>query len=68
MIGGMGTILPFGKIYTMYDSKWVYILSFVVFLVGSAVCGSAQTINAEIVGRVLAGAGETTFSKLDGRH
>lgn len=58
MIGGMGTILPFGKIYAIYDSKWVYIISFIVFLAGSALCGAAPSIDAEIVGRVMAGAGK----------
>ena len=57
MIGGMATILPFGKLYTIYDSKWVYIVSTVVFLGASALCGAAPTMEAEIVGRVLAGAG-----------
>lgn len=57
MIGGMATILPFGRLYTMYDSKWVYIISFVFFLAGSALCGAAPNIDAEIIGRVMAGAG-----------
>ncbi|KAI8932349.1 hypothetical protein NX059_010542 [Plenodomus lindquistii] len=57
MIGGMATVLPFGKLYAIYDSKWVYILSTVVFLAASALCGAAPTIDAEIVGRVIAGAG-----------
>ena len=62
MIGGMSTILPFGKIYIIYDSKWVFITSFVFFLAGSALCGAAPNIDAEIVGRVMAGAGEFPYS------
>lgn len=57
MIGGMATVLPFGKLYSIYDSKWVYILSTILFLAASALCGAAPTIEAEIVGRVFAGAG-----------
>ncbi|KAL6711553.1 hypothetical protein ACN47E_004487 [Coniothyrium glycines] len=57
MIGGMATVLPFGKLYSIYDSKWVYIISTIVFLAASALCGAAPTMEAEIVGRVFAGAG-----------
>ncbi|OOF92459.1 hypothetical protein ASPCADRAFT_399305 [Aspergillus carbonarius ITEM 5010] len=57
MIGGMAMVLPFGKLYAMFDSKWVYIVSTVVFMAASALCGAAPTMNAEIVGRVFAGAG-----------
>jgi MFS family permease len=57
MIGGMATVLPYGRLYTIYDSKWVYITSTVVFLAASALCGAAPTMDAEIIGRVFAGAG-----------
>ncbi|KGO53547.1 Major facilitator superfamily domain, general substrate transporter [Penicillium expansum] len=57
MIGGMAMILPFGKIYTLFDAKWVFIVSTVVFMAASALCGGAPTMDAEIIGRVFAGAG-----------
>jgi MFS family permease len=57
MIGGMATVLPFGKLYAIYDSKWVYIISTIVFLAASALCGAAPNMEAEIIGRVFAGAG-----------
>ncbi|KAK4145925.1 major facilitator superfamily domain-containing protein [Dichotomopilus funicola] len=57
MIGGLAIILPVGKLYATYNPKWVYIVSFIIFLAASALCGAAPTIEAEIVGRVLAGAG-----------
>ncbi|KAL2194379.1 major facilitator superfamily domain-containing protein [Corynascus similis CBS 632.67] len=57
MIGGLAVILPVGKLYGIYNPKWVYIVSFVIFLAASALCGAAPTMEAEIVGRVLAGAG-----------
>jgi MFS family permease len=57
MIGGLALILPLGRLYAMYDTKWVYIISTVVFLAASALCGAAPNMTAEIVGRAFAGAG-----------
>ncbi|KAL8833527.1 MAG: hypothetical protein Q9176_007942 [Flavoplaca citrina] len=45
------------KLYSLYDGKWLYIISAIVFMAASAVCGAAPNIVAEIVGRVFAGAG-----------
>lgn len=50
-------ILPFGQLYALFDAKWVFIVSTVVFMAASALCGAAPTMDAEIVGRVFAGAG-----------
>ncbi|KAK9489621.1 major facilitator superfamily domain-containing protein [Lipomyces doorenjongii] len=49
--------LIFGKFYTFFPIKWVFLLAIVVFEVGSAVCGAAPTSNALIVGRAIAGLG-----------
>ena len=49
--------MPIGKLYTLYDGKWLYIGSTVVFMAASALCGGAPNMAAEIVGRVFAGAG-----------
>ncbi|KAJ5795306.1 Major facilitator superfamily domain general substrate transporter [Penicillium paradoxum] len=57
MIGGMAMILPFGKLYSLFDAKWVFIVSTIVFMAASALCGGAPTMDAEIIGRVFAGAG-----------
>ena len=57
MVGGMAMVLPFGKLYSVYDSKWVYVYSTIVFMAASALCGAAPTMQAEIAGRVFAGAG-----------
>ncbi|KAM5454710.1 hypothetical protein MaudCBS49596_002007 [Microsporum audouinii] len=57
MIGGMAMVFPLGKLYTLYDTKWVYIISTVIFMAASALCGAAPTMTAEIIGRVFAGAG-----------
>ncbi|KAJ5174069.1 Major facilitator superfamily domain general substrate transporter [Penicillium coprophilum] len=57
MIGGMAMVLPLGKIYSIFDAKWVFIVSTVIFMAASALCGGAPTMDAEIIGRVFAGAG-----------
>lgn len=49
--------MPLGKVYGLLNTKWLYISSVVVFLAASALCGAAPSIQAEIVGRLFAGAG-----------
>ncbi|KAJ8098464.1 major facilitator superfamily domain-containing protein [Lipomyces tetrasporus] len=49
--------LIFGKFYTFFPVKWVFLIAIVVFEVGSAICGAAPTSNALIVGRAIAGLG-----------
>jgi MFS family permease len=48
-------LLAYGKLYTIFDSKWLYITSVVIFEAGSALCGGAPNIDALIVGRAIAG-------------
>lgn len=50
-------VMPVGKLYGLYDAKWVYVVSNIVFLAASALCGGAPNMTAEIIGRVFAGAG-----------
>ncbi|KAF4229638.1 hypothetical protein CNMCM8980_007204 [Aspergillus fumigatiaffinis] len=57
MIGGMAMVLPLGRLYALFDAKWIYISSTIVFMAASALCGAAPNMKAEIVGRVFAGAG-----------
>lgn len=57
MIGGVTVVLPFGKLYGLFNAKHLYLLSVCLFMVGSALCGAAPTMNTFIVGRVLAGMG-----------
>ncbi|KAH6658493.1 major facilitator superfamily domain-containing protein [Truncatella angustata] len=57
LVGGTAVVLPFGKLYSLFDAKWLYIISLVIFNAGSALCGAAPSIDAFIVGRVLAGLG-----------
>ncbi|KAK4508761.1 hypothetical protein PRZ48_002500 [Zasmidium cellare] len=49
--------LAFGKLYSLYSIKWMYVSSIVIFEVGSAICGAAPTSATLIVGRAIAGLG-----------
>ncbi|OKL63295.1 hypothetical protein UA08_01711 [Talaromyces atroroseus] len=49
--------LLYGRIYTFYKPKWVFLAAIIIFEIGSAVCGAAPTSTAFIVGRALAGLG-----------
>lgn len=57
MIGGVAVVLPYGKLFGLYNAKSLYIGSTVLFMAGSALCGGAPNMNAIIVGRVIAGVG-----------
>ncbi|KAI9778950.1 MAG: hypothetical protein M1835_004801 [Candelina submexicana] len=56
-VGGVSLVLPFGKLYGLFNAKTLYIGSVTLFMVGSAVCGAAPNVDAFIIGRVIAGAG-----------
>ena len=49
--------LLFGRIYTFYSPKWVFLAAIGLFEVGSALCGAAPNSTALIVGRAIAGLG-----------
>lgn len=49
--------LLFGKLYTFYTVKWVFLGALAVFEIGSAVSGAAPSSVALIVGRAVAGIG-----------
>ncbi|KAE8373408.1 major facilitator superfamily domain-containing protein [Aspergillus bertholletiae] len=49
--------LVFGRIYTFYSAKWVFLGAVLLFELGSAICGAAPTSTAFIVGRAIAGMG-----------
>ena len=46
-----------GKLYAKFNGKTLFLAAVFIFEVGSAVCGAAPTIDAEIVGRAICGAG-----------
>ena len=56
-LGSTVTILPLGKAYGIFNTKWIFIGCLTTFAAGSALCGGAPSMNAIIVGRVWAGAG-----------
>jgi MFS family permease len=49
--------LQFGKIYTYFPIKITFLLSILMFEVGSVICGAAPTSVAFIVGRAISGIG-----------
>ncbi|CZT51521.1 related to DHA14-like major facilitator; ABC transporter [Rhynchosporium secalis] len=49
--------LPWGRAYTLFNSKWVFLTAIAVFEVGSMVSGAAPTSMALIIGRAVAGLG-----------
>lgn len=49
--------LSFGKFYTFYSVKYVFLSAIAFFEVGSAICGAAPNSVAFIVGRAIAGVG-----------
>ena len=49
--------LFFGKLYTFFSIKWVYLTAIFIFEIGSVICGAAPTSVALIIGRAVAGIG-----------
>lgn len=49
--------LMFGKLYTFYSIKWVYLIALGIFELGSFVCGVTPTSIGLIMGRAIAGIG-----------
>jgi MFS family permease len=56
-MASVAVILFIGQSFSQFDVKWVANTSVFIFEVGSAICGSAQSSNALVVGRVIAGMG-----------
>ncbi|KAH7324114.1 major facilitator superfamily-domain-containing protein [Rhexocercosporidium sp. MPI-PUGE-AT-0058] len=50
-------LLVFGKIYTYFNGKTVFLCVVVIFEIGSALCGAAPNSIAFIIGRAIAGLG-----------
>lgn len=49
--------LFFGKLYTFFSIKWLFLGALCIFEIGSAVCGAAPSSTAFIIGRAIAGLG-----------
>ena len=56
-LGSVCVVLPLGNLYSTFNIKWTFITTVILFEIGSAICGAAQSMNALIVGRVVAGIG-----------
>ncbi|MCJ1437530.1 hypothetical protein MMC27_006917 [Xylographa pallens] len=57
MITACSFQLLYGRIYTFYSPKWVFLSSIGLFELGSLICGVAPSSKAFIVGRAIAGLG-----------
>ncbi|KAI1112058.1 putative MFS drug efflux transporter [Nemania sp. NC0429] len=57
LFSATATNMVWGRVYSQFNSKWLYIFNVVLFEAGSALCGGAPNIEALIVGRVLCGIG-----------
>ena len=53
--------LVFGKLYTFYPIKIVFLNAIAIFELGSLICGVAPNSVALIVGRAIAGLGSASF-------
>ncbi|RFU35223.1 hypothetical protein B7463_g1134, partial [Scytalidium lignicola] len=49
--------LLFGKFYSFFSIKWVYLIAIGIFELGSLICGAAPNSIALIIGRAVAGLG-----------
>ncbi|KAH0548215.1 hypothetical protein GP486_008069 [Trichoglossum hirsutum] len=57
LLGTASTILVWGRIYGQMNAKWLYVGTVFLFEAGSAICGAANTMDALIFGRAIAGVG-----------
>ncbi|KAF1979065.1 MFS general substrate transporter [Bimuria novae-zelandiae CBS 107.79] len=49
--------LVYGRLYTLFSTKWTYISAIAIFSIGSLICAVAPNSVAFIVGRAIAGSG-----------
>ncbi|KUJ11259.1 MFS general substrate transporter [Mollisia scopiformis] len=56
-MGAVAVILLIGRFYSLFEIKYLMIGAVITFEAGSALCGAAPSMNAMIVGRVIAGMG-----------
>lgn len=49
--------LVYGKLYTYFSIKWVFLIGIFIFELGSLICGVAPNSVALIIGRAIAGSG-----------
>ena len=56
-MGSVALILLIGTFYGLFEIKHIFIANIVLFEAGSALCGAAPSMNAMVVGKVIAGIG-----------
>jgi hypothetical protein len=59
MLTAAGFILLYGRIYTFFPTKPVFLSGIFFFELGSIICGAAQNSNMLIIGRAVAGLGSS---------
>jgi EmrB/QacA subfamily drug resistance transporter len=57
LVSVTGLLLPMGRLADMVGRKRIFLLGFLIFAGGAAVCGVAPALGALIVGRLIQGAG-----------
>lgn len=56
-MASVAVILITGRLFGLFDIKWLMISYVLLFEIGSALCGGAPSLDALIIGRVIAGMG-----------
>lgn len=56
-LASCATILTYGKLYTIFNERYVFVSSLAIFVVGSVVCATGPSSLAFILGRAIAGLG-----------
>ncbi|KAF3065400.1 Efflux pump roqT [Trichoderma lentiforme] len=56
-MASVAVILLMGRLYSLFNIKWLMVITTAIFEIGSAICGAAPTSDALIIGRVIAGIG-----------
>ncbi|KAL9055930.1 MAG: hypothetical protein Q9162_003226 [Coniocarpon cinnabarinum] len=56
-LGSVSTGLLWGKLYSSFDTKVMFVAGVVLFEVGSTISGAAPNMNAFIIGRAIGGVG-----------
>jgi MFS family permease len=59
MLTSCAFILFYGRVYTFFRTKWVFLSGIILFEIGSALCGAAPSSTSFIIGRSIAGFGSS---------
>lgn len=54
-MASVAVILFARECFNQFDTKWLTNISILIFQIGSAVCGAAQSSNIPVVGQIIAG-------------